>query len=61
MPHPDNAVEEETLEDVDILEANSVTLKWPKKPGLSDVDLFDSEDSWFDAPPEGFSLTVSLL
>ncbi|CAK8571273.1 unnamed protein product [Lathyrus sativus] len=71
LPHPPNAVEEGTMDDDDILveegtmdeddilEANSVTLKWPRKPGISKFDLFDSEDSWFDAPPEGFSLTLS--
>lgn len=61
MPHTENAVEESTVDDVDILETDSVTLKWPRKPGISDFDLFASDDSWFDAPPEGFSLTVSLL
>jgi len=61
LPHPPNAVEESTVDDGDILETNSVTLKWPKKPGVSEFDLFDSEDTWFDAPPEGFSLTVSLI
>lgn len=59
LPHPPNAVEESTVDDDDILEKNSVTLKWPKKPGVSEFDLFDSEDTWFDAPPEGFSLTLS--
>ncbi|KAL2327325.1 hypothetical protein Fmac_020752 [Flemingia macrophylla] len=59
LPHPHEAVEESTTEDVDILENDSVTLKWPRKPGISDVDFFESDDSWFDAPPEGFSLTLS--
>nr|KYP49456.1 RNA polymerase II-associated protein 2 [Cajanus cajan] len=59
LPHPHDAVEESTLEDADILENDSVTLKWPRKPGISDVDFFESEDSWFDGPPEGFSLTLS--
>ncbi|KAK7278764.1 hypothetical protein RJT34_23800 [Clitoria ternatea] len=59
LPPPYDADEEGTMEDADILEANSVTLKWPRKPGISDVDLFESEDSWFDTPPEGFSLTLS--
>ncbi|RDX64994.1 putative RNA polymerase II subunit B1 CTD phosphatase RPAP2-like protein, partial [Mucuna pruriens] len=58
LPHPHEAVEESTEED-DILQADSVTLKWPRKPGISDVDFFESDDSWFDAPPEGFSLTLS--
>ncbi|MCH87408.1 RNA polymerase II subunit B1 CTD phosphatase RPAP2, partial [Trifolium medium] len=59
LPHPPDAVEEGTVDDDDILESNSVTLKWPRKPGISEFDLFDSEESWFDAPPEGFSLTLS--
>lgn len=59
LPHTENAVEESTVDDVDILETDSVTLKWPRKPGISDFDLFASDDSWFDAPPEGFSLTLS--
>lgn len=59
LPHPHGAVEEGTMEDSDILENDSVTLKWPRKPGISDVDFFESDDSWFDEPPEGFSLTLS--
>ena len=60
MPHPHDDDEEVTMENVDMPETDSVTLKWPRKPGISDVDVFDSDDSWYDAPPEGFSLTVSL-
>ncbi|XP_061367154.1 putative RNA polymerase II subunit B1 CTD phosphatase RPAP2 homolog [Gastrolobium bilobum] len=59
LPSPHNAVAEGNMEDVDMLETDSVTLKWPRKPGITDVDLFDSEDSWYDAPPEGFSLALS--
>ncbi|KAL5067517.1 hypothetical protein RYX36_018404 [Vicia faba] len=59
MDDDDILVEEGTMDNDDILEENSVTLKWPRKPGISEFDLFDSEDSWFDAPPEGFSLTLS--
>ncbi|KAI4300605.1 hypothetical protein L6164_033961 [Bauhinia variegata] len=58
LPPPQD-VEEGTVDDVDILETDSVTLKWPRKPGFPNVDLFDSEDSWYDPPPEGFSLTLS--
>jgi len=61
LPPPHDAVEEGTEEDADILQNDSVTLKWPRKPGISDIDFFESDDSWFDAPPEGFSLTVSLV
>ncbi|KAK7282529.1 hypothetical protein RIF29_11386 [Crotalaria pallida] len=59
LPPPHDAVDEGTEEDVDMLETNSVTLKWPRKPGLSDIDVFESDDSWYDPPPEGFSLTLS--
>lgn len=59
LPHPHDAVEKDTVEDADILENDSVTLKWPRKPGISDIGFFESDDSWFDAPPEGFSLTLS--
>ncbi|KAK7355038.1 hypothetical protein VNO80_14283 [Phaseolus coccineus] len=59
LPRSHDAVEEGTMEDADILQNDSVTLKWPRKPGISDIDFFESDDSWFDAPPEGFSLTLS--
>ncbi|QCE05301.1 putative RNA polymerase II subunit B1 CTD phosphatase RPAP2 homolog [Vigna unguiculata] len=59
LPRPDDVVEEGTMEDADILQNDSVTVKWPRKPGVSDIDFFESDDSWFDAPPEGFSLTLS--
>lgn len=61
LPPPHDAGEEGTLEDVDILQNDSVTVKWPRKPGISEADFFESDDSWFDAAPEGFSLTVSLV
>ncbi|VVB15209.1 unnamed protein product [Arabis nemorensis] len=34
-------------------------LKWPNRPGIPDTDLFDRDQSWFDGPPEGFSLSLS--
>lgn len=61
LPPPHDAAEEGTVEDADILQNDSVTLKWPRKTGISEADFFESDDSWFDAPPEGFSLTVSLV
>lgn len=36
-------------------------IKWPKKPLLLDTDMFEVDDSWHDTPPEGFSLTVSII
>ncbi|KAL7585382.1 hypothetical protein Lser_V15G44701 [Lactuca serriola] len=41
-------------------EAEPTRLKWPKKTGITESDVFDSfEDSWFDAPPEEFVLDLS--
>lgn len=34
-------------------------LKWPKKTGIVESDFFESEDSWFDSPPEEFVLELS--
>lgn len=36
-------------------------MKWSKKTGIVESDFFDSEDSWFDSPPEEFVLDVSFL
>ena len=53
------------MKDVDVLEPESepetALVKWPTKPGIPRSEMFEPEDSWFDAPPEGFSLTVSLV
>lgn len=62
LPHQENGDEGEPMEEDDGEEASKpeqTPTKWPKKPGSQYSDLFDPEDSWFDAPPEGFSLTVS--
>ncbi|KAK6911694.1 Rtr1/RPAP2 domain [Dillenia turbinata] len=40
-------------------ETEPAPLKWPRKPGLTNLDVFDAENSWFDSPPEGFSLDLS--
>lgn len=61
LPHPRDMDEGESLKDADLLEPEPVPLKWPIKPGISHSDIFDSDDSWYDTPPEGFSLTVSSL
>ncbi|KAI3787183.1 hypothetical protein L1987_41457 [Smallanthus sonchifolius] len=34
-------------------------LKWSKKTGIVESDFFDSEDYWFDAPPEEFVVDLS--
>lgn len=48
-----------SAEDVDAIDPEPTSIKWPSKTGISESDFFDSEDSWFDSPPEGFSLTLS--
>lgn len=58
LPRPEDVNEGEPLEDSDVSEPEQAPLKWPNKPGIQHSDLFDSDDSWFDAPPEGFNLTV---
>lgn len=60
LPRPDDLPEGESTEMPDSLEPDGASIKWPSKPGIPRSDLFDPEDSWYDAPPEGFSLTVSL-
>ncbi|KAL6139119.1 hypothetical protein ACLB2K_064396 [Fragaria x ananassa] len=55
----DSVDEEESTEDIDMLEPEQALSKWPKKPESSQYDLFNPEDSWFDAPPDGFNLTLS--
>lgn len=59
LPPPHDADEEESQEDVNMLEPEPTPLKWPRKPGVPNYNLFDSEDSWYDGAPEGFSLTLS--
>ncbi|PPS02748.1 hypothetical protein GOBAR_AA17907 [Gossypium barbadense] len=65
LPHPLEADKEEKVENIDTLEADPEPeegpVKWPTKPGIPRSDFFDPEDSWFDAPPEGFSLTLSTF
>lgn len=60
LPNQHDVDEVKSTENTDALEPEAVPVKWPNKPGIPRTDLFDPEDSWFDAPPEGFSLTVSL-
>uniref|UniRef100_A0A2N9I4V9 RNA polymerase II subunit B1 CTD phosphatase RPAP2 homolog n=1 Tax=Fagus sylvatica TaxID=28930 RepID=A0A2N9I4V9_FAGSY len=56
LPYPH---EGESMEDDDLLEPEPAILQWPRKPGIPHSDLFDTEDTWYDAPPEDFSLTLS--
>ncbi|XVF20338.1 hypothetical protein REPUB_Repub11eG0189600 [Reevesia pubescens] len=63
LPCPPEADKEGPMKDVDTLEPEpeAAPVKWPTKPGIPHSDMFDPEDSWFDAPPEGFSLTLSTF
>ncbi|KAF5199567.1 Rna polymerase ii subunit b1 ctd phosphatase rpap2-like protein [Thalictrum thalictroides] len=45
--------------DENMTELDSVPLKWPTKPGVLNSEVFGPEDSWYDPPPEGFSLNLS--
>lgn len=59
LPSPRDGHEGESMEDPDVLEPEAALLKWPSKPGIPRSELFDPEDSWYDEPPEGFSLMLS--
>lgn len=59
LPSPHDGHEGESMEDPDVLEPEAALLKRPSKPGIPRSELFDPEDSWYDEPPEGFSLTLS--
>ncbi|GAV89229.1 RPAP2_Rtr1 domain-containing protein [Cephalotus follicularis] len=61
LPRSHNGDEEDRVENVDMLEPEPepAPVKWPRKPGIPQSDLFDPENSWHDDPPEGFSLTLS--
>ncbi|GKV01333.1 hypothetical protein SLEP1_g13890 [Rubroshorea leprosula] len=61
---PSDANEEEPVEGAqcaDQPEPETAPLRWPKRPGISDSDMLDPEESWIDTPPEGFCLTLSLI
>ncbi|XP_056165764.1 putative RNA polymerase II subunit B1 CTD phosphatase RPAP2 homolog isoform X2 [Syzygium oleosum] len=59
LPHPHDADGIEPVEDTDPLEVDPAPVKWPNKPGIPTADLFDADDSWYEAPPDGFSLALS--
>ncbi|KAK4339774.1 hypothetical protein RND71_041236 [Anisodus tanguticus] len=52
----DEAIHQEKDE---VLDTEPAPLKWPRKPGMPSYDAFESEDSWYDSPPEGFHMTLS--
>lgn len=59
LPSPHDGHEGESMENPDVLEPEAALLKRPSKPGIPRSELFDPEDSWYDEPPEGFSLMLS--
>uniref|UniRef100_A0A2P2L2T3 RNA polymerase II subunit B1 CTD phosphatase RPAP2 homolog n=1 Tax=Rhizophora mucronata TaxID=61149 RepID=A0A2P2L2T3_RHIMU len=59
LPSPHNLDQMNSTVVGDAHEPETDSLKWPRKPGIPHSDFFDSEDSWYDSPPEGFSLTLS--
>lgn len=58
LPRPIGANEEASTNPVNASEPHSFSEK-SNRLGELRSDLFDPSDSWYDAPPEGFSLTVS--
>lgn len=61
LPPPEELNESKAQGNFDMLDSESSSLKWPMEPNSSDAKLFDSSDSWYDDPPEGFSLNVSEI
>ncbi|KAK2661391.1 hypothetical protein Ddye_007924 [Dipteronia dyeriana] len=59
LTRPDDVHKGESTENVDTLEPEAVPPKWPSKPGIPRSDFFDPEYSFYDAPPKGFSVTLS--
>lgn len=59
LPTPDGVGKAKSEESGMVMDVDPIELKWPPKSGISNADLFDSEDSWYDSPPEEFNLTVS--
>ncbi|KAL1535008.1 protein-serine/threonine phosphatase [Salvia divinorum] len=61
LPPPHGVDTAKSEENADVIETDPVQLKWPLKPGVLSSDLFDSEDSWYDSPPDGFNLQLSTF
>lgn len=61
LPNPYNHGKSESITNVEELQFSKNTMKWPTKSVLSNDDVFDIKDSWYDTiPPEDFTLTVSF-
>ncbi|WCJ28954.1 RNA polymerase II subunit B1 CTD phosphatase Rpap2 [Euphorbia peplus] len=59
LPSPIDFDRGDSMGNVDSDDKDTASLKWPMKTKMSQPDVFDKEESWFDAPPEGFSLMLS--
>ncbi|KAM7481842.1 hypothetical protein LguiB_006425 [Lonicera macranthoides] len=59
LPPPHNMDEEDCEENVDMLDLEPAPVMWSRKQGISHSDFFDSEDSLYDSPPDGFNLNLS--
>ncbi|XP_009771014.1 putative RNA polymerase II subunit B1 CTD phosphatase RPAP2 homolog isoform X1 [Nicotiana tabacum] len=59
LPPPKEVDEAVLKENDEVLDIEPAPLKWPRKPGVPNYDVFESEDSWYDSPPEGFNLNLS--
>ncbi|XP_038691406.1 putative RNA polymerase II subunit B1 CTD phosphatase RPAP2 homolog [Tripterygium wilfordii] len=59
LPYPHEVEKDESMEEADICQPTSDSLKCPSNQGDPHSDLFESEDSFYDSLPEGFSLTLS--
>ncbi|KAF8401244.1 hypothetical protein HHK36_012176 [Tetracentron sinense] len=59
LPHPHDVGKGESQKDEDVLDLEPIPLKLLEKSVNLHSDLFNSENSWYDSSPEGFSLTLS--
>nr|XP_016454339.1 PREDICTED: putative RNA polymerase II subunit B1 CTD phosphatase RPAP2 homolog [Nicotiana tabacum]XP_016454340.1 PREDICTED: putative RNA polymerase II subunit B1 CTD phosphatase RPAP2 homolog [Nicotiana tabacum] len=61
LPPPQEVDKAILQENDEVLDTKPAPLKWPRKQGVPNYDVFESEDSWYDSPPEGFNLNVLLI
>ncbi|KAF3644726.1 putative RNA polymerase II subunit B1 CTD phosphatase RPAP2 [Capsicum chacoense] len=59
LPPPQEVDEAIHQKNDEMLDVEPTPLKWPRKPGMPNFDVFESENSWYDRPPEGFNMTLS--
>lgn len=62
LPNPYNDGQGESETNVNQLQLSKNTMKWPKIPVLSNDDVFDIDNLWYDMmPPEDYTLTLSTF